>query len=241
MPKTYRIVTAGLLLAVFVVAGFASAEQSLVFQGLKHTAVGMATLRLDGGALVVTTMDPRGRDGVAVALGDATSWTERSRMTAHRALPLMVSWDAMADNVRISSLRMQRTGAFFAFSASFTGGTTVAYSAQVYNDGRLVGAVGGVPTSAHIDVPIAFCATFSEILDCGGREFYNTANGECAWRMSWGPKVPIQLPNGTVVTGNELRMVEEVRPAGHYPYLTFDAIVMRSNAQSISLLSETVR
>ena len=34
----------------------------------------------------------------------------------------------------------------------------------------------------------------------------------------------IPAPNGTVVTGNELRLVEEVRPASHYLYLSFDEI-----------------
>jgi hypothetical protein len=52
---------------------------------------------------------------------------------------------------------------------------------------------------------------------------------------------PIRLPNGTTVTGNELRLVEEVRPAGHYPYLGFDTMTMQSDARSFELLSESVR
>lgn len=42
------------------------------------------------------------------------------------------------------------------------------------------------------------------------------------------------------MTGNELRLVEEVAVAGHYPYLTFDAMVMQSNAD-LTVLSESVR
>ena len=53
--------------------------------------------------------------------------------------------------------------------------------------------------------------------------------------------MPFRLPNGAIVTGNELRLVEEVRPASHYPYLGFDTMMMRSDAPSFAILSESLR
>src|SRR5262245_45327397 len=132
--------------AALLAAGAAAATSSVVvFQGLRHTAVGTATLRLDsadGGALVVEPNDPAGGDGVVVELGEATSWSARTRVTANRTRPPVLSWNAMSDGVRISAATMRLAGDYFEIGASFSGGTRVAYSAQVYNNGRLVGAVG---------------------------------------------------------------------------------------------------
>src|SRR5262245_4749357 len=148
MSKSSRaVVPLTIVLAGCLSAGAASAVVStVVFQGLKHTAVGTAMLRLDAaaGALVVDPLDPGGRDGVAVELGEATHWSARTRVTADRARPAMLSWNAMADGVRISTATMRLAGDGVALGASFTGGTESTYSAQVYRDGRLVGAVGSV-------------------------------------------------------------------------------------------------
>ena len=52
----------------------------------------------------------------------------------------------------------------FEISASFTGGTRPTYSAQVYNDGQLVGAIGGLPPTARINLAgFTFCDTLSEL------------------------------------------------------------------------------
>ena len=72
-------------------------------------------------------------------------------------------------------------------------------------------------------------------------EFHTLDDGACMVRIVGSRAVPIRLPNGTVVMGNELRLVEEVRPAGHYPYLGFDTMTMRSDAPSFAILSESLR
>ena len=234
-------VVAGLM----IFTAWASAGSSpIVFQGLTHTAVGGAVLRLDRSreALTVATFDPAGGDGVAVELREATSWTARMEASGDDTLPLGISWHAIADSQRISSASMRRAGKTFEFSAMFTGATRPTYAAYVYNDGVLAGSLGGLPPTAHVVVPESFCRVpeFAVILNCRLTSRFHNVDAACVWEWTFGEKLAFRLPNGTVVTGNELRLVEEVRPAGHYLYEKFNAIQLRSNAD-LTLLSETVR
>lgn len=247
MSTSPRALTRALIVVASTIAtGAAASAQSptVLFEGLPHTAVGGATLRLDraGEALDVSTLNPAGGSGVAVALGDATSWTAGFGAIAYPTVPLTLSWAAIADGQRISTAAMRRTSKGFDISASFTGGTRPTYSAQVYNDGQLVGAIGGLPPTARINLAgFTFCDTLSELCRLT-IEFENDASSRCGWLVGTGThKGTFSLPNGVSLRGNELRLVEEVRPAGHYPYLTFDGIVMQSNAYQLALFSETVR
>jgi hypothetical protein len=247
MPTTLRAVARMLLLAgSAVITGTAASAQSstVVFEGLPHTAVGGATLRLDhdAGALDVSTLDPAGGSGVAAALGDATNWTTTFGALAYRTVPLNLSWAAIADGQRIGTATMRQTSKGFEISGAFTGATRPTYSAQVYNDGQLIGAIGGLPPTSRINLAnFTFCDTLSEV--CRLRiEFENDANSRCVWVIGTGAqKGTFRLPDGVSLTGDELRLVEEVRPAGHYPYLTFDGMVMQSNAYQLTLFSETVQ
>ena len=245
MLKPLRLAAAAAAMA-FTATWVDAQSSTVVFQGLTHTAIGSATLSLDKdrGALDVHTFDPEARDGVAVKLADAVSWTARLEATRSDALPLSVSWHALAEGRRISSASMRQSGDHFELRASFTGATDPTYSAHVYNDGRLVGSIGNLPSQTHIVVPEGFCETFGSVglITCRFvSEFHNAVNGQCLWRFLWGPDVAVRLPNGVTLTGNELRLVEEVRPAGHYPYLGFDRVLMQSNAQPLRLLSEGAR
>jgi hypothetical protein len=221
----------------------AGAQTPVVFQGLPHTPVGSAALRIDPAqpALEVRNLGAAGEAGVAVGLKNASLWTSRFDFGVQPSLPLVQSWTAMSDGEAISTSVMRQSGNAFQVSAAFTGSTRPTYSAQVYNNGRLVGVAGGIPSGPYVEIPIAWCV-FTLIWDCSGNGgFYNGLNGECEWRFTFGTDVPMLLPNGTRVRGNELRLVEEVHPAGHYPYLAFDGIVMRSNAYSFSILAESAR
>ena len=222
----------------------ANAQSSaVVFQGLAHTPVGAATLRLDPNreAFDVSGLGPAGEDGVAVKTAGATSWTARLAAAVPGSLPLSLAWSALADGRRIGSALMQQTGKNFEMSAVFTGATSrPAYSGQVYNNGQLVGAIGGLPPTAHFFMPIDICRKVPEFCDFT-IEFHTLADGACMVKAASPKAGPFRMPNGVIVTGNELRLVEEVHPAGHYPYLTFDKMVMQSNAYSFAIFSESVR
>jgi hypothetical protein len=230
---------------VMIATAWANAQSSVVvFQGLTHTAVGGAVLRVDKerNALNVETFDPAGEDGVAVALREASSWTGRLEATSADSLPLNLSWHAVADSQPISSASMRRVGKAFEFSAVFTGATKPTHSAYVYKDNRLVGSLGALPPTAHIVVPEGFCRVpeFAAVLNCRMVSRFRNVEDVCMWEWFFGEQLAFRLPNGTVVTGNELRLVEEVRPPGHFLYQTFHEIVIQSNAD-VTLLSESVR
>ena len=235
------LIVAGVVIAV---AGASSQSPAVVFRGLTHSAVGGAVLRVDNvrDALDVSTFDPSGEDGVRVALREATSWAARLEATGAAALPLNLSWHAIADSRRIASASMRRVGKTLELSAAFTGATTPTYTASVYNNGRMVGALGGIPPTAHVVVPESFCSVpeFVAILNCRlVSRFHNTPDG-CAYGFLGEQAAAFRLPNGTVVTGNELRLVEEVAGPASYSYQTFGGMVMQSNAD-LTVLSETAR
>ncbi len=233
------VIVTGLLVG----GGSAHAQSAVVFQGLTHTPVGAATLRVDATrkSLDVSGLGPAGEDGVAVKAGDATSWTARVGTPVVSGLPLRMSWSALVDGRRIGSGLLQQVRDHFEISAVFTGATTApTFSGQVYNAGRLVGAIGSLPPTAHFDLPLDFCRRVPEFCELT-TEFHTLPDGACMIKVVSPRAVPFRLPNGTIVTGNELRLVEEVRPAGHYPYLGFDTMTMQSDARSFEIFSETVR
>lgn len=245
MSKPYHVLAVSSRIVAVLIAGAALAHAQsspVVFQGLPHTAVGNATLQLDParGALDVIGLGSTGADGVAVRRKGATSWTARIEVPT-TGIPLDLSWSALADGRAIGSGRLRQDGDTFEMSAVFTGATTApTFSAQVYNNGQLVGAIGSLPSTTHLDLPIAFCRAAPEFCVLRG-DFQTLPDGACMVKIVGPRAVPVRLPNGTIVTGNELRLVEEVRPAGHYPYLGFDTLVMRSDVPSFAILSESLR
>jgi hypothetical protein len=245
MSKSLHVVAvfSRIVAALMAAAGLAHAQSSpVIFQGLPHTPIGYATLQLDPvrGALDVIGLRPAGTDGVSVKKAGATSWTARVEVPADGP-PLNLSWSALADGRRIGSGLLRQNGDALEMSGVFTGATIMpTFTAQVYNNGRLVGAIGSLPSAVHVDVLLDFCRAVPEFC-VFTTEFHTLFDGACMVKIVGSRAVPIRLPNGTLAVGNELRLVEEVRPAGHYPYLGFDTMTMQSDAPSFAILSESLR
>lgn len=248
MQKTIRFVRKSALVVTGLVVAAVWVEAraaTVLFQGLTHTAVGGAVLRHDtaGDTLAVATFDPAGGDGVAVGLPKTSSWAARLQVV-DRGLPLKLSFDALADARRISTAAISRTAGVSEFSAVFTGSTRPTYTAAVYRGGQLVGAVGSLPPAARVYVPPSPCdiPEFRPFFICGNlvSRFHNTADGECIWAFVFDRTQSFRLPNGAVLTGNELRLIEEVSAPGHYPYTSFDGMVVRTNGD-LTLQTESVR
>jgi hypothetical protein len=234
-----------LAVGLALTAGAAAQTFSVTFRGLVHSRLGAASLDLDPRAdtLLVRTRDPHGTDGVHVNLGrGATSWTARLRPALRPDLPFGLTLGAIADGQVISRAFVRETAEALEVSAQFTGATTSTYSAQVYNNGRMVGAVGGLSARARIGMPVDICEAVPDFCEWVP-VFQNTLSGECMWRIgsASGVDADFVLPGGARLSGDELRLVEEVDPAGHYPYLTFSAITIQTNAPALTLYSETAR
>jgi hypothetical protein len=233
------------LTGIVSVAAVAAAQTTspVVYLGLTHTAIGSATLRVDRGrnTLEVTTLDPNGGDGVAVHLGATTTdWTAESG-TVNGGLPLAMSWNAVAEGQSISAAALRAVGGRIALSARFTGATAPSHAALVFRDGKLVGSQGSLPPTAPVYLPAWLPCEFLENGCSLVQRFRNDHSGACEWSFVFRRSGPITLPSGQQITGNELRLVEEVRPAGHYPYLSFDGITIQTNARTLTLFSESAR
>jgi hypothetical protein len=148
---------------------------------------------------------------------------------------------AIADGERISTATLRQAQDRLALGARFTGAQTPTYAVQVYDDGKLVGSLGGVPPTAHVYVPIHLPCEFLENGCSLIARFRNTPYGECEWGFVFRRPGPVTLPNGVRHIGTDVRFIEEVRPAGHYPYLFFDGISMQTNARTLTLFSESIR
>lgn len=216
---------------------------AVVYQGLKHTAIGDALLRLDErrNALEVTTADPDGRDGVAVHLKDTTTdWTAQTALVTD-GLPLTSTLQAFAEGQSISSAVLRQMNDRFALSARFTGARTSTYAVLVYDQGTLVASLGAVPPTAQVYIPFRMPCEFFDH-GCGFiPRFRNHQNGECEWAFTFPRAGRITLPDGRRITGTEVRLVEELHPAGHYPYLSFDGVTLQTTARRLTLLSERAR
>jgi hypothetical protein len=230
-----------------VSVGVAAQTAPVIYQGLRHTAIGNATLQVDTSrnTLDVHTVDPNGQDGVAVDLGGSgtvTSWTAQLATQADASLPVALTAHAVADGQPISSAFFQQVGDRIGLNARFTAGTGSAstYAVHVYDNGKLVAAQGGVSPVVRIWWILIPC----EFLErgCGFTiRFHNTANGECEWDAAFRTRRAFTLPNGVQVVGNEVRLVEEVYSPGKYPYLDFDLVALQTNARTLTLFSETAR
>lgn len=235
-------------LAVLVGATTAGAQPAatVTFEGRPHTAIGTASLRLDAARNALVTDTASAGDGVAVRLDPrTTSFTAHHVARGIPGRPLDLTWTAVAEGRPISGARLMQKGERFALTANFTGaiGAASTYAIHVYDNGRLVTALGNVPPTAHILIPISWCQ-FTEFFDCGFvSNFHNTADQQCGWmfRFPSNAAMAIELPNGTRVAGTQIVLLEEVRPAGQYPYLSFDGLLMQTTAESLTLLSESVR
>jgi hypothetical protein len=205
--------------------------------------MGDAVLRLDTSrnSLDVHTVDPHGGDGVAVDLGGrATSWAAQLG-TANGALPLVMTWNAITDGQRISTAAFRQAGDRIALTARFTGAIASTYTVQVYDGSRLVGSLSGLQPTAQTYLPDWLPCEFLENGCSFIARFRNTVYGACEWAFVFRQAGPVTLPNGRQLTGTEVRLLEEVRAPGQYPYETFDGVTTQTNARVLTLFSESAR
>ena len=247
MPTGLRVST----LRVLFITGTLSAATGaaaqttapVIYQGIPHTAIGTAVLQPDSerNTLDVRTSDPNGGDGVAMRLrASTTDWTAHVG-TENGGLPLVMTLNAIADGQRISTSVLREVDDRIVLGAQFTGGTRSSFAALVYNKGTLVASLGGLPPTAQVHFPSQLPCEFLENGCSFFARFRNTVYGECEWVFVFGGAGRITLPNGQQVTGDEVRLVEEVRPAGHYPYLSFDGVTLQTNARVLTLFAESAR
>lgn len=245
MLRSLTTITSFVLIVFAVAATPAAAADCVKFQGLKHCALGTATLTLggqEGEPLKVDVADPNGGDGVAIDLGGAaTSWSAVYNWRSEPGDSLVST--AIADGQAVSQSVVVETSRDFRIIASFTGSSSSStYSAFVYRDGRLVGGVGGLTgVEPAILERLDYCDLYPDSRLCRWIEdFRNTSLGECEWAYRFGSDRGIQLPDGQRLVGDELRLLEELDPQGHYPYVSFDSMELTTSGDGLRIEAESV-
>lgn len=243
MLRSLTCITGIVLFVLTVAAAPAAAADCVVFEGFKHCALGTADLDLvnQGAALRVSTFDPNGGDGVAVDLGSGvTSWNALYNWRSAPGDSLDVL--AISNGLIVSRSTVVETSKNFQISAEFTGSSsTGTHSAFVYRDGQLVGSVGGLTTFPPVVLePIDFCDLHPNAPLCDWLEgFRNTALGECEWSYRFGSNRTFELPGGQRLVGDELRLLEELDPRGHYPYVSFDEMQLTTSGDGLQIRAES--
>lgn len=241
-----------------VVAGPALAQDCVSFQGIDHCPLGDATLSESSDGLNVAGLGADGNDGVASRFAPTTHWSTQVAFPSGSYQTTQMS--SISGGESTSGLIIEPVNGRYRVRANFTGDAEEpTYSVLVYREGVLQGALGGFyggdtpPRSAanasadsdrkqphqkialyvdgfymgQIDEPWWWWFTFS-IAPGGG----------CNWGLGLNQAFSVSLPDGTELIGDEIRITEDVRGPGHYPYLGFESIETRTTAQEFTITEE---
>lgn len=222
----------------------AAAQECVDYQGLEHCAVGGAAISTDGESLTVTVDDPAATDaGVAVSFSEGVVWSSGTKISESADTATEVTGYARSQGqvTSTATVRREDSGAL-GFSATFTGGTTQrTYSVLVYKGGVFQGGAGGIGNGAqYLFINPNWDEDFIMWLIGQWTFRLSMDDGSCGWQFDLGEARVMQLADGTELVGDEIRLVEEIRDDGHYPYTGFDAIELLGNAPSLTLTSATV-
>lgn len=220
--------------ALLLTASPAAAGDGCVsFSNLEHCPLGKASLALSGEALQVSGVGTAGNDGVAVTLSDARAWEAGVQLSDGDSSPRL-TLGAAAGGEEISRAELVAADDGVHLSATFTGsdgpGT---YSILVYRNGTLVGSQGGVGADYYLNID-----DWAELMNLIYWGFYNrVSDGACVWTAGFPQPLRLAMPDGVEVEGDEIHLVEEISDGGHYPYVAFDGITLRSS-RALQIISE---
>jgi hypothetical protein len=227
----------GCALALALGEGAAVAAPACVsFMGLTHCpTTDSTTLQISNGQLVATASN--GHGGVAITT-NATEWRGESRVETSDALGVANRALSIANDVVTSTTDAVHAANGLRLRATFTASANPTFRADVYRDGQLQGSsskIASGATGAVLGYKLDWPSTLPE--------FVVSPGGECTWiyRTVDAKDLPITLPDGRKLTGDEVRFSEEVNPQGAYPYLTFNKIVFEGDFQRVRFLSESVK
>jgi hypothetical protein len=221
------------------------------YRDLRHCALGGAALTpsRDGSTLDVTSLRTPGEDGVAILLPDSTGFDVTGER--HTSSESTMVWRAISAGAVTSTMTVQNTDDGFTVSGEFTGSDPSTYNVELYRRGERVGTVTDVKSGEGIHarwvqqlriiirIRIGFVVITIII-----RAAHETATeGACVWDLPLqdGQEAVTTLADGTEVTFDRARLVENVKGGGSYPYLTFDRLDYTSNDESFRITDERQR
>jgi hypothetical protein len=237
-------------------------EECGSFAGLKHCPLGSAYLTISMQDVLVSSFSDSGLDGVSIKLpADTQSWRPDISIQGARE-GARFEQVAISNGFRTSRVVVTATHERTDIVGHFTGTPASTYSVLVYREGVLRASQGGIPSGgpgASIP-PILEPIPFPRIPDfppvapgpfgIEASTLSQRTNGEgaCVWELPvpQGPDkarvVRFDLPNGTKVWGDKIRLVEEVPGAMSYPYTSFNGIAVKaSGIESLTIHGEEIQ
>jgi len=246
------------LLAALALAAPAQAQDCVPFQGIDHCPVGYAVLSAGADGLSVSGLGPDGQDGVVSRFDPTTFWIAQLALPAGAGANPASHFSSISAGKVTSELDIAPEDGRLHLEATFTGDAeSSTYSVLIYNDGLLVGSLGGFSgepgknqlagKAAGGNRISAKIALYVDGIYMGQIEepwwwpwvsFGISNNGGCNWGLQMARDATFTLPDGNRVVGDEVRFEEDVQGPSHYPYLGFEAIATRSTADSFTVVNE---
>lgn len=247
-----------LLVGLVLLAAPAEAQNCVAFQGIDHCPVGLAVLSADADGLTVSGLGPDGQDGVESRFNPTTFWNAQLALPAGPNNNQATHFSSISAGKVTSELDIAPVNGRLHLEATFTGDAeTSTYSVLIYNDGILVGSLGGfsgdpgqnslsgkssggnsLSTRIALYVDGIYMGQIDEPWWWPWVSFGISNNGGCNWGMQMANDATFSLPDGNVVVGDEVRFEEDVKGPSHYPYLGFEAIATQSTANTFTVVNE---
>lgn len=226
----------------------AKAETDCVeqFEGITSCALGNASLSSTGDGLEVSELHDPDEDGVSSNFDGAVYWTQEVAIS-HDDSPGRFSLAARDGDQVVSTLRVTRDEedpSLLRLSPTFTGGALAAasYRVNVYQDGVPTGGTGGTTGDFWVRLDDLYWVNlpwdfFFFLTRTASPE--QPAEGACVWRLRSREGTFTAVLNGQEVTGDAIEVVEEIQD-GAYPYTSFSGIDVKAEADSYTILSESI-
>ena len=226
--------------ALLLTASPAVAGGCVTFSDLEHCPIGEASLSVSDAGLQVSGVGSGGNDGVAIALPEIRDWEAGFQISGgDNSLRVILGAESGGEEISRAQVVAEDDGTHL--SATFTGadgpGT---YSILVYDDGILVGSQGGVGSGAGDYVNVNTLPYLVQTDPWAHTGFHNdrVTSGSCVWTFGFAEDLRFTMPDGVELEGDAIHLVEEVGGAGHYPYVAFDGITLRSSRGIVIVVEE---
>lgn len=221
-----------------------AANGCVIYSGLKHCPLGDAVLKLknQGNQLDILNPNQNADSGMTVEAPNSTFWQSQFNINYPGSAGDHVEFASVSTGIVTSEVKMKPTKDGVKFGAIFTASEQPTYKVEIYAEGVLQGGLydipSGVPGGGVQSYP-ALAEYDVDIFDAG--LFIVMPNGACQWlfRTNSGSDVRFQLMGGKTFIGDEIRITEQVKSAGAYPYTSYDRILVKGKFNTMLFLSES--
>ncbi len=237
-------ILAGTLVCLLSAGQAFASESCLSFQDLEHCSIGSAVLEGSSEGLLVTGLGDEGEDGVSTQFSAAQHWQMKARL-GDSGGDQQLSFTFVSGGEAISRVTLEQRGGSLRMGAEYTGASSASsFSVQVYNNGQFEGGAGGIFFPGPEGTSEEWRDFWTEIiwlqldLEAGLRI---APNGGYEFGICRRDVTEVRLPDGQVLHGDEIRLVEEVAGSEQYPHVGFDAVRMQGTVDSLTLTEEVIQ